>query len=389
VTGFPRVAVDADGNVFAVWTQGGQIAGNRYDAIGGLWGTDVPISTAGAQDFPADPRIAAANGDSVFAVWDVTGISEGIYAARYDAGSPGWETQALISNGGNGADPTVVVDGSGNAIAVWSQNTDVFANRYDASGASWGTAASIDDSTLAAQAPQIGIDDAGNAIAVWAQGIAGSRDIYANRFDVGGTAWDTAETIDTGVADAREPDVAVDDDGNAVAIWLQGAAGSEDVYVAHYDATGSAWGSDANIESSAEPTTRPRVGIDDDGNAIAAWRQADGAGNIDYVAAVYDAVGTSWGPPAPLNSADSTVRSPRVAMAGNGTAIAVWRQDDGVADSTWSACWDGVGWSSAVPLETGAAAVTNPEAAINDSGLGAAIWVDANADAFANLHIPE
>jgi len=149
-----------------------------------------------------------------------------IMANRYVSGT-GWGTAGLIETDDNGEaiNPDIAMDSSGNAIAVWSHYNsttttyNIMSNRYVA-GSGWGTAGLIetDNAGSAYFFPQVAIDDKGNAMAVWQQ-YDGTRDnIWANRYT--GASWGTAgliETDDTGAA--YYPQVAFDSSGNAIAVW--------------------------------------------------------------------------------------------------------------------------------------------------------------------------
>ena len=86
--------------------------------------------------------------------------------------------------------PQIAMDGTGAAIAVWSQNDEypaslwnnIWANRFD--GSSWGTAELIEtDNASDASNPQIAMDGTGAAIAVWYQGGVLLDNIWANQFE--------------------------------------------------------------------------------------------------------------------------------------------------------------------------------------------------------------
>ena len=97
-------------------------------------------------------------------------------------------TAALIEtdNAGNAFDPQVAIDTNGNALSVWRQSDgtryNIWANRYTA-GTGWGTAALIEtDNAGDASSPQVAIDTNGNALAVWQQYDGTRYNIWANRY---------------------------------------------------------------------------------------------------------------------------------------------------------------------------------------------------------------
>src|SRR6266850_1961866 len=70
-------------------------------------------------------------------------------------------------------------------------------------------------------APQVAIDGSGDAMAVWAQSDGTRNNIWANRY-AAASGWGTATLLETdNVGDAFDPQVAVDESGNAAAVWYQ------------------------------------------------------------------------------------------------------------------------------------------------------------------------
>ena len=90
-------------------------------------------------------------------------------------------------NAGDAFSPQVAVDAKGNATAVWYQfdgtRLGIWSNRFDEMSG-WGTAERIEDNTVEQGSPQVAVDANGNATAVWSQDNAGGdSDIWSNRFD--------------------------------------------------------------------------------------------------------------------------------------------------------------------------------------------------------------
>jgi hypothetical protein len=225
----PQVAVDPAGNALAVWEQSDgtryNILANRY-TTGSGWGSPELLETDNAGD-ALDPEIDFDADGNAMAVWRQSdGTRYNIWANRYTAGS-GWGSAALIEtdNTGGAQNPQIAVDAAGNALAVWIQFDgtvyNIWANRYTA-GSGWGSAALIEtDNAGSAHNPQVAIDPAGNALAVWTQSDGTRDNIWANRYTVVG-GWGSAELIETDdTGNALVPEVAVDAEGNALAVWYQ------------------------------------------------------------------------------------------------------------------------------------------------------------------------
>jgi hypothetical protein len=279
-----QVAVDASGNAIAVWDQSdgtrNNIWANRYAAESG-WGTAQLIETdnAGSAYFS---RVAIDASGNAVAVWHQSdGTRYNTWANRYAAGS-GWGTAQLIEtdNAGDAGFPQVAVDASGNAVAVWQQwdgsRTNIWANRY-AVGSGWGTPELIEtDNAGDAAFPQVAVDASGNAVAVWHQSDGTHSNIWANRY-AAGSGWGMAQLIETDNAgNAYSPQVAVDASGNAVAVWHQSDGTHSNIWANRY-AAGSGWGTAQLIETDNAGNARdPQVAVDPTGNAVAVWRQSDG-----------------------------------------------------------------------------------------------------------------
>jgi hypothetical protein len=227
----PQIAVDAAGNVIAVWQQPDDtrfnIWSNRYIAGSG-WSVAEEIETdTGLASFPQIAVDATGNAIAVWQQYD--GSSWLIYSNRYIAGS-GWDFAEVISHTGTTAVwPEIAIDAAGNALAVWSQQTANWSNRYTA-GVGWGLAEKIENDHIGdprfplsnVSFPKISFDAAGNALAVWAQinPVFGDINIWSNRFTTS-SGWGSAEVIEIDSGNAYDPQIAVYSSGNALAVWYQ------------------------------------------------------------------------------------------------------------------------------------------------------------------------
>ena len=105
--------------------------------------------------------------------------------------------------------------------------TGIGANRY-APATGWGTAVSIQSADFASF-PKVAVAPDGNATVVWHQYNAAGNDVYANRYTPA-TGWGTAVLIESSAGNAVFPQVAVDPDGNATAVWSQFNGATTDIW---------------------------------------------------------------------------------------------------------------------------------------------------------------
>ena len=287
-----------------------------------------------------------------------------------------WGTEALIEtdNAGDTVDPQIVADANGNAFAIWqrfdgSTRYDIMANRYVA-GTGWGTAELVETSDLDARGPQIAVDLEGNAFAIWKQSDGAQISIYASRYVVG-TGWGTADLIETdNLGGAQDQEIAVDDSGNAMAVWAQSDGTRFNIWANRY-VVGAGWGTAELIETvDVVSAGSPQVVIDSNGTATAVWFY-----NRDIYANRY-VVGTGWGTAEVIESNNiGQARYPDIGIDDAGNVIAVWYQNDGITQSIYANRYVvGTGWGTAELIETSSESAQDVRIAVTASGNAIAVW---------------
>jgi len=267
-----------------------------------------------------------------------------IYAQRVDAaGNYLWAADLRVNSDSGTAgqyDPAIAVDGNGDAIVLWEDrrngNYDIYAQRLDAGGNHlWAVDLRVDSDTGTAWRlqPAAAVDDGGNAIAVWEDYRNGNWDIYAQRLDAAGNrlwAADMLVNSDTGTTYQGSPAVAVDGSGNAIATWEDGRNGNPDIYAQRLDGSGNRlWAADLRVDSDGGTAFRrcPAVAADANGNAVVVWGD-DRNGTSDIYAQRLDAAGNHlWAADPRVNSDSGTAgqQYPAIAVDGSGKAVVVWR----------------------------------------------------------------
>lgn len=195
----PRVALGGYGTGYAIWTESVALDGggtgddklwtSEYSSLDG-WGAGVELSAA--PGVAASVRLAADQLSRSVAVWQQTSSGRsGIWAAHYIPYSG--RDRDLPQNiereqTGQAMAPELAMERtSGTTIAVWTVMSDghshIWANLYTLD-AGWGSAIQLDrDMAGDGSHPRVAIDKNGNAIAIWQQVESGRSDIWAARFD--------------------------------------------------------------------------------------------------------------------------------------------------------------------------------------------------------------
>ncbi len=373
----PQIDVAADGSAIAVWYQNdgtrNNVWSNRFD--GTAWDGPELLETDDAGT-AYGPQIAVAADGSAIAVWyQNDGTRNNVWVNRFDGTA--WDGPELLETDdtGEAVCPQIAVAADGSAIAVWSQNDgtryNLWANRFD--GTAWDGPELLEtDNDGNALGPEIAMASDGSAVAVWHQNDGTRYNVWANRFD--GAVWGEAELLDSeDLGDAIYPQISLASDGSAMAVWMQNEGVRENVWTNRFD--GTVWGGAELLETDDTGNARyPQIGMASDGSAIAVWYQHDGATNNIW-SNRFD--GTAWDGPELLETDDTGYAdSVEIAVAADGSAIAVWRQLDDTIENLMANHFDGESWGTAINIEdddTDSAAFA--QISIGADGSAIVVWV--------------
>ncbi len=382
----PSVAVSPGGIAFVVWLQQGN--GTNYDVraarYAGDWGSAETIE-AQTED-TAKPQVAVDPQGNVIAVWGQSSMPKSIWVNRYSAAASAWLGAVKLSgNVADGIGSVVAMGPDGNGIVLWLEGGNVQGRRFAAG--IWENVQTVASGGGPSEV-RVGMDAAGNALAVWRAFHNGQPSLWSNRFEPG-PGWDTAQPIENDANAVWIPDLAVNADGDGIAVWRVNMSGTLHVWSNAYTA-GQGWGTAALVEMDAMADARePRVAMDAAGNAFAVWLQSSN-GKQSVWANRY-VPGQGWGTRALVETDDTYAASePRVGVDAAGNAVAIWVQSDGASDKVWSNRYrvaDGA-WGMAERIENVAGDASFPEVAVSDGGVAVAVWqklTGAVADVYANV----
>ncbi|MBS0606595.1 MAG: hypothetical protein JSR57_06570 [Verrucomicrobia bacterium] len=264
------------------------LIGNEIDS----WSSPPTTISSGGVD-ASDPHIGMATSGDIVAAW----LENGLVVSRSKPLSNPWDTLATLS--GNGAtSPQLAVDPSGNATAIWVEGGAVKTANKPSAG-SWSSATSL--SASSSSAPQIAVRSNGDLVAVWVEGgvIKSSTQLF-------GGSWSAADTLSASGADS--PQVAIGDNGDVFAVWhaQNGISLIETIYTATKAIAGS-WSAAATISDANTNSVIPQIAVDPNGNATAIWFSYNLSGsdytNVKVQSAAYSATSFSWSSPVALSEA--------------------------------------------------------------------------------------
>lgn len=220
--------------------------------------------------------------------------------------------------------------------------------------------------------PDVAVDGQGAALAVWVQGGAdGTFRPYAARRPPHG-AWSAPQVLDTQHAgEADRPVVAVNAAGVGVAVWELRVGADTRLYAAEY-APESGWSAPKPIEQGTGPVGHARVAVDAQGHALVLFQQRDGA--TASVWAVRRVAGVGWGSPLRLEASVAPV-GPVLTADGAGNALAAWVavETDGTR-SVWARRFNPQGSWAAVESVAALVDEAAPAVALSADGSATAVF---------------
>ena len=362
----PRVIANNKGDAFALWLQEGSIAGvnqlwiSRYLVNEKKWALLDPeklvCSIANATNCANAERVDNNDSTSVIdyqAVANDIGQIAIVWSQAAQAGGPvaiharlfdglNWlnvneiSSSGLSNQAGNADSPRVVMDQSGNVLAIWREHTGITTriktNIYQVADGAWTEApAFIDDGTgSSTQTPELAISQSGRAMAVWSQNQNGRLRIFSNRIRLSQSSdWQSPVQIDEinsssveyAIGDSTKPKIAIDDNGDALAVWLKFDGQRNNVWYNRF--TGN-WGTralplEADRRGDAES---PLIRISRDNKGLVVWKQR--TNNLTELKARMFLATTGWQDEKTVTNA-AQIHKPVARFDREGNAHLIWQ----------------------------------------------------------------
>jgi hypothetical protein len=326
------------------------------------WGTPQQISTVGVN--ASNVSLVEDTNNNVTAAW----LENGSVVSQSLPSGGSWSASTTLTTV-SASSLHVKIDGSGNVIAMWIENNTV----YTASlpfGGSWSTKAAI--SGTGASQVRLSVASNGDAVAVWTR-----NNYIESAVQPSGGSWSLVSMLSSlGAEDS--PDIASNASGTAVAIWHTVVSGADVIHSSTATALGS-WNSEVDVLAIVPGLhhNHPKVAVDGNGNAVAVWFKyalSDGVySNVQAVSASLGMSQTSWTAIPTVFDTQLGLINPanlqsEIRFDGSGNAIALWTNSyDGAIYNILTAVLPlGQSWQLFASL------VLN-----NENGYAGDVWVDS------------
>jgi hypothetical protein len=222
--------------------------------------------------------------------------------------------------------PTVAMDDAGRTVAIWERDGKTpFESTVQASVRGLGGQFSEPlDLSLPSYAPQLAITPAGEAVATWWHSEGGKYVLQVSRRPPDGPfspPLDVAEAPTS--ASPPETDLAVNAGGEAAVAWVQKNVEEKSAIMAATLPAGAAPSSAQEVSDPEHDAFSPDVDVAPDGTAVLAWAGYFSAESPSAVLLSTES-GGSFPAPVKVSSADG-VDSPQLALDAAGDPTLVWR----------------------------------------------------------------
>jgi len=315
------------------------------------WAPPVSLAGIGISIEPASVAIDP-SGDAV-AVWQ--GGGHAIEASFAPAGST-WQAPTVLTEPGISASYVhVAFDDAGDAIAIWQSwdgKDELIQGAVRPSGSTWGAPTDLSLPSQHASSPELAVNASGDAAAVWEADLSAKSRIQAALKPAGG-AWEAPDFISGEDFNASRPDVAIDAQGNVVAVW-ETQSKAEEMVQGAFKSAASAWQvpEDLSPEKIGYGAREPQVAMDSGGNAMAVWTRATAF--VSDVESSARPVNGPWASPQELSHSEAYKEAygPEISMnAGYGASV-VWRLSEPGSESVQIISQDiNRSWHLAQPIE--------------------------------------
>ena len=335
-----RVAVDAQGDSFAIWQQAAPSNTVLVEAAarpaGDSW-QSTPDGLGSCYLFPTYPTIASDAAGDAMAVSDCSDGTSVWLDAAYRAAGGSWQPTVQVLTGSDApSQASVAMDAQGDAVIVWIRaSEDVLdhqpvyqlASVYRPAGGNWQPEVDLDsDETETIGSPVVSIDSKGDLAAAWLFENGINEVVQASTRPAGASSWSTITNVSSATGTATTPQIAMTNAGNTIVAWTQSATTGATIEAADLPA-GGAWGPPVELSASGQAAESPALALDSAGDASAVWDRSNGSNTI--VEAAEMPAGGAWEAPVDLSAAGESATNAQVTGDAQGGFTAAWQRSNG------------------------------------------------------------
>ena len=277
-----------------------------------------------------------------FAIGDKLGVPEQESIPLVPVG-PEFQVNSYTAE--NQFDSNVAMDDEGNFVVVWQSyapssdgqdgdSSGIFAQRYDYMGIPLGGEFQVNTSTTNHQRdPDVAMDSNGNFVIVWVSPDESEDGVFGQRYDHTGTPQGPEFQVNTHTLSFQAHSrVTLSNDGQFTIVWTGGNQDGNGygIFGQRYDSTGTPTGLEFQINTTFSGDQMfPSIANNDDGYVVV-WQGYNPDERVKEIYGQrYDHIGTPEGPEFTVNTTTMEVQTrPEVAMDSQGNFMVTWISND-------------------------------------------------------------
>ncbi len=271
------------------------------------------------------------------------------------------------------------------ARKVWAAvfGAVVIGSAYLAAGATaarWGEPVTISPAGQYVEAPRVAIDERGDVAVAWVDRTTAYHTTVQLSVKYGGGAFSPPVTITEAAGENTEPVVALGPEGQVMVVWQSevnsGDLARELLMFSSGSIVGGGFSPPQAISGyeGGNGSMYPDVAIDEHGEALAVWVGL-GNGGLHYATRASGATGFSA--PGTVTNPGSAMSSPSIAIAQSGASLVAWMDDQHVYAAVREA---GGAFAGAQTIESAPCLRPGVNTAINEDGEAVVSWTADNPE---------
>ncbi len=238
----PRIALDSQGNIYAVWLEiysatsaSGDIFYTKFDSLDQSWSAPLNLSQSGvaASYSYMACDVASDSSDRIYVVW----AESNVIKLRILSGGA-WGGSIVVANSSGSDHPRIGVSSDGDLFIIWWTTNGVVYSRARVGG-TWEGTRTISRAGARAKFPNIAVRG-GSVFGTWVEKSGDYKAVYATRNSGLNSGWSQSEALPSSKGSDEHPDVVIDTNGTAHFIWTPDFGGTRAVCYTYR--TGSGFG---------------------------------------------------------------------------------------------------------------------------------------------------
>jgi hypothetical protein len=277
----PQVAVDAAGNIYAVWeddtANNSNILFSRSSDGGATF--SVPRNLSNSSGWSFGPRLLVDSHGGINVVWvDPTPGNQDIFFTHStDGGTTFSIPQNLSNDPPTSGNPQIAADASGNISVVWESDNItlgiLFTHSTDG-GATFSTPVNLASTNASGNGslnPQIAVGADGSINVAWEDDFNFQSDICFSRSTDKGATFSTPKNLSNNAGNSFSAQIAVDLAGNINVVWMDDTPGNYVILLSRSTDQGTTFSS-AKLSNNPGNSGNPQIGVDANGGTYVTWQ---------------------------------------------------------------------------------------------------------------------